>query len=229
MKDFCFVCLLPVLAAVSCTLEKTCPEGAGEWAGAAPAAAVSVTGVNLEPRNVNMYVGQSVKLTATVRPSNATDKRLRWTCTMGCVSVSQEGVVTAMTKGYATVTVHTLDGDYQSSIRVTSTFNNVSAVEFLSPGEIVLTRGERFDMQALAVGEDRLAPPSFRGLEWSSSAPQTVAVDPSTGRATAMSSGEAYVTATSSSDTSKSASCRVVVLNAGPAAEGGVGFRSLDP
>ena len=220
--------LLATMVAVSCTMDRIGPEVAGDGFRLIQPSSVSVSRVEVHPRNLFLYIGQTGQLHATIYPSNATDQRLRWTSTLGCVYVDQNGVVTAMAKGNASVTVHTIDGDYQSTARIFVTINPVVGVEFGHGGEVILTRGERFDLQARAVGEDRTVQPSYPGLEWSSSAPEIVSVESGRGRITALASGEAFITATSAIDNSKYATCRVVVLNAGPAAEGGVGFRNLD-
>lgn len=229
MKNLRFSGMLAVILAASCSVDRIGPEGAsGEFHSVQPCT-VSVTRVYVQPRLLNLYIGQKGQLTVTVYPSDATDKRVRWTNSIGGGAwVDQNGLVTTYGKGWTNVTVHTLDGDYQSTARVHVTCNNVAGVEFEHADTVVLTRGERFDLQAHAIGEDRAAPPSYPGLEWTSSDPQAVSVDPDTGRVTALASGEALITATSASDKAISASCRVVVLNAGPSAEGGIGFRDID-
>lgn len=229
MKDFRFLQVLALVGAAACSRERLEPAGmpAAEMAAVSPT--VSMQRVSLVPRTLYLYIGQTGKLTPVFFPSNATDKRVRWSASIGGGAwVDQNGVVTAIGRGWTNVTVHTVDGDYQSTSRVYSTCNDVAGVEFGHSGDIVLTRGERFDLMARSVGEDPSAPPSYPGLIWSSSNPETVSVDSGTGRVTARATGRAAITATSSSDTSKYASCGIVVLNAGPAAEGGVGFVRLD-
>jgi len=67
---------------------------------------VEVTSVKLDKTNVTLTVGESVKLTATVSPSNATDKSVTWSSSdQETASVDQTGNVTALKAGTATVTV----------------------------------------------------------------------------------------------------------------------------
>ena len=67
---------------------------------------VEVTSVKLDKTNVTLTVGESVKITATVSPSNATDKSVTWSSSdQETASVDQTGNVTALKAGTATVTV----------------------------------------------------------------------------------------------------------------------------
>lgn len=76
-------------------------------------AVVSVTGVTLNTWSLNLTVGQTQTLTATVSPSNATNKSVTWSSSNTSVAtVSQSGVVTAVSNGSARITVTTQDGNY---------------------------------------------------------------------------------------------------------------------
>ncbi len=73
---------------------------------------VAVTGVGLDKTSLSMTVGDFQTLTATVTPSNATDKSVTWSSSNTSVAtVSSSGVVTAKGIGTATITVTTNDGD----------------------------------------------------------------------------------------------------------------------
>ncbi len=70
------------------------------------AATVSVTGVSLAPSSVELTEGQSTVLTASVYPSEATDKSLTWSSVDPEVAtVDQNGKVTARGEGNTTVSV----------------------------------------------------------------------------------------------------------------------------
>ncbi len=81
-----------------------------------PVESVSVTPVTLE-----MTVGDAdASLTATVSPSNATDKRVTWSSDNEKVAkVDSEGKVTAVAPGAATITVTTVDGSKTATCEVT--------------------------------------------------------------------------------------------------------------
>ncbi len=75
---------------------------------------VAVQGVSLNTSSAIVYLNQSalsVSLTATVSPSNATNKTVTWTSSdPNVATVSPNGVVTARYPGTAVITVTTNDG-----------------------------------------------------------------------------------------------------------------------
>lgn len=66
---------------------------------------VAVTSITLSSTTMNLEVGQKSQLTATVKPDNATNKTVTWTTSDAKVAtVDNNGVVTAVGKGTATIT-----------------------------------------------------------------------------------------------------------------------------
>lgn len=66
---------------------------------------VAVTSVAVSSKTLNLEVGQTRTLTATVTPDNATDKTVTWTSNNDEVAtVAADGTVTAVGKGTATIT-----------------------------------------------------------------------------------------------------------------------------
>ena len=65
---------------------------------------VAVTGVKVSPTSLSLEIGQSAMLTATVEPSDATDKGVNWTSSNLSVAAVQEGTVKAIGAGNATIT-----------------------------------------------------------------------------------------------------------------------------
>ena len=66
--------------------------------------AVDVTGVTLDKTTLDMTVGETAQLAATVAPENATDKTVAWTTSAEAVATVENGVVTAVGAGTATIT-----------------------------------------------------------------------------------------------------------------------------
>ena len=82
--------------------------------------AISVTGVTLNKTSLTLNVGASETLTATVTPSNATNKSVTWTSSnTGVATVDSNGKVTAVSAGSATITVKTNDGGKTATCAVT--------------------------------------------------------------------------------------------------------------
>ncbi|MCR4420655.1 MAG: Ig-like domain-containing protein [Clostridia bacterium] len=82
---------------------------------------VAVTGVSIaEGDEVELEAGQTKQLTAVVQPVNATNQNVTWSSSNAAVAtVSETGLVTAVSPGTATITVTTQDGGHTDSITVT--------------------------------------------------------------------------------------------------------------
>lgn len=84
-----------------------------------PAGDVSVTGVTLNKTTLKLGKGTSETLTATIAPTNATNKKVTWTSSDPAVAtVDASGKVTGVAKGTATITVTTEDGGYTATCAV---------------------------------------------------------------------------------------------------------------
>ena len=85
-------------------------------------ARVNVTGVTLSKTSLSLEEGKTETLVATVTPDNATYKDVTWSSTKTSVAtVDQNGVVTAVGAGTATITVTTTDGGKTATCTVTVT------------------------------------------------------------------------------------------------------------
>jgi len=83
---------------------------------------VAVTGVELNPSQVNLSVGETADLVANIAPENASNKNVTWESSNDAIAtVSSSGQVTAVGQGNATITVTTVDGQRTDSARVTVT------------------------------------------------------------------------------------------------------------
>ncbi|MCL2530187.1 MAG: S8 family serine peptidase, partial [Coriobacteriia bacterium] len=83
---------------------------------------VPVTGVTLNKTTTTLIAGSSETLEATVAPANASNKSVTWTSSDTAVAtVDNNGVVTAVSAGLATITVITADGAMEEACTVTVT------------------------------------------------------------------------------------------------------------
>jgi len=73
-------------------------------------AAVPVTGITLNKTNLNLPVGASETLTATVAPDNATNPTVQWTSANATVANVDDGLITALKAGSATIIASASDG-----------------------------------------------------------------------------------------------------------------------
>ena len=82
---------------------------------------IPVNGVTLNPTLLSLFTGGSETLTATVEPSNATNKNVTWSSDKPEVATVENGKVTAKAAGTATITVTTEDGKKTATCTVTVT------------------------------------------------------------------------------------------------------------
>ena len=79
---------------------------------------ISVENISLSETNLNIYVGDSKTLTATVTPDNATDKTVTWSVApQGVVSVN-EGAVSAIAAGECVITAKAGEKEATCNVKV---------------------------------------------------------------------------------------------------------------
>ena len=85
-----------------------------------PSQTVKVTGVSLNKTSAEIYLNNDTgfSVSATVSPSNATNKNITWSSSNSNIASVNNGYITAHNPGAATITVKTVDGNKQSSINV---------------------------------------------------------------------------------------------------------------
>ena len=81
---------------------------------------VPATGVTLDKTELSLTEGESATLTATVEPENATDKAIVWTSSDNAVATVENGVVTAVKAGTATITAACGSAKAECTVTVTA-------------------------------------------------------------------------------------------------------------
>lgn len=80
---------------------------------------IHVTGVSISDSTKTVKVGKTMTLTATVSPSDATNKSVTWSSNNTNVATVSSGTVRGVAEGSATISVTTDDGGYSASCLVT--------------------------------------------------------------------------------------------------------------
>ena len=113
-------------------------------------ATIKVTGVTLDRQTLEITEGETVALTATVAPSNATDKSLTWSSnTTAVATVDGNGKVIAVKAGDATVTVTTKDGGKTATCKVTVKKKSIPATGLkVEPSSITFVEGQTKSLKA---------------------------------------------------------------------------------
>lgn len=165
-----------------------------------------VGSISLSPTALQLMVGGSGKVVATVTPEDATDKSLTWSSSDATVaSVDQSGNVTAKKAGKATITVKANDGSGKTASCTVSVGVPVSEVT-LNMTTLNLGRGETETITATVKPDNA----TDKTITWKSSDPSVATVD-ANGLVKGIKDGEATVTATNEAS-GKSAGCTVYVV-----------------
>ncbi len=82
---------------------------------------VAVTDVSLDRTELTLEAGETASLKAAVSPSNATNKTVSWSSSDTDIATVDNGTVTAVAEGTATITVTTEDGNKMATCAVTVT------------------------------------------------------------------------------------------------------------
>ncbi|HHY90389.1 MAG TPA: hypothetical protein GX503_01865, partial [Clostridiales bacterium] len=95
-------------------------SGGGGGGGSSKPKEVAVSAIRVEPKELILTVGETGKITATVEPEHATNKKVRWSSSDDkVVTVDANGKVTALASGTATITATTEDGGKTATCMVT--------------------------------------------------------------------------------------------------------------
>lgn len=170
------------------------------------AAAVAVTGVTLNKTALTLNIGANETLTATVAPADATNQKVTWESDKPEIaSVDDNGKVTGVAAGEATITVTTEDGGKTATCKVTVKPNLVSEITLAA---LAIYVGESKAITATVKPDDA----TNKALTWKSS-DETVATVDATGKVTGKKIGTATITATAQDGSGVSGSCTVTVLS----------------
>jgi len=167
-----------------------------------------------------MDVGSTHSLTLnsnyTIYPSNATNRNVKFSYSPSSVAtVSDSGVITARGEGKCTITVTTVDGDFQDSITIQVNVIPVDVIEVYSPGgKSTIARGETLQLSTVIKGPGGKTPTNSK-INWTSSNP-LVATISSNGLVTASASATGTVTITATAADGKGAKNDDVTITVTP-------------
>ena len=178
---------------------------------------VKVTKITLNKTTASVGKGKTMQLTATVTPTNATNKAVTWkSSNTKIATVSSTGKVTAKSAGTVTITCTAKDGSgkkatckvtvtepkppVKPTVKVTKVTLNKKAAT-LSPKETLTLRATVTPTNA-----------TNKAVTWKSSNTKIATVS-STGRVTAKSAGTVTITCTAKDGSGKTATCKITVYN----------------
>ena len=170
--------------------------GAAELIGEVPINQVLPTGITLNKTSASILEGNTVSLTATIAPSDATDKTVLWTSNNTDVATVSGGKVTGISKGTATITAKTVNG-LTATAKITVSENpdivKVTGIS-VSPTSVTMSKGDTKTITATITPSNA----TNKTVTWSTSDSKVATV--SNGTITAVGTGSATITATSSNN-----------------------------
>ena len=163
----------------------------------------TVRGVSISEEDIDITVGNSIQLIASITPSGASNKKLHWaSLDKKVATVSDSGVVTAVKTGTTAITVTTDDGGFSASCTVNVT-NPVNGV-VLNEKTMTIYNGTSKQLFATVTPLDA----DNLDLIWSSSNDTIVTVDQN-GVVTAVTSTGSTIITVRTVDGGYTASCTV--------------------
>ncbi|MCQ2802687.1 MAG: Ig-like domain-containing protein [Bacilli bacterium] len=164
---------------------------------------VHVTGISLTETTKSLDVGSSSTLTATITPSNATDKSVTWTSSdTGVASVNANGVISALKAGTTIITVRTNDGGKTASCILTVKNVDVTSITLSQTSLELYINGNSETLTATILPDNA----TIKTITWTSSDSSVASVN--NGVVTPMGAGTTTITASCGG---KSATCTVTV------------------
>ena len=169
-------------------------------------AEVKVQGVSIDPASAEIPVGQTKTLTHKLSPAQPDNSNVSWDSDNKAVAtVDQNGVVTALSKGTANITVTTEDGGHKAVCAVTVIDEVKVESVTVTPSTLELYVGDIKTISASVLPETA----TTKEVIWSSS-DEKIATVSSNGSITAVKEGNATITATSV-EGGKTGSCALTV------------------
>ena len=165
---------------------------------------VSVTGITLNKTETTLNVGETETLTATVKPDNASNKKVTWRSANESIAyVNDNGVVYALTKGNSMVIATTEDGEFSAECMIkvidpdepTDPVDPPIGPENISVTNVTLNKSNlslRIGEQETLIATVQPSDATNKNVSWVSIDPLVARVD-NNGKITALSTGWAVI------------------------------------
>ena len=165
---------------------------------------VEASSISLNKTALSLNVGSTANLTATITPTNATDKTVTWKSSNTNVATVSNGKVTAKSVGTATITAKTSNGKTATcKITVPEPVIEVESIS-LNKTALSINIGNTANLTATITPKNA----TDKTVNWKSSNTSIATV--SNGKVTAKSVGTATITAKTSNG--KTATCKITVI-----------------
>jgi len=114
---------------------------------------VPVTGMTLDQTQATLTsVGQTITLSKTFTPSNATNKNVTWVSSNPAVATVSAGQITAVSNGTTNITATTVDGGYTSTCVVTVNQTALTGTPTFTPAPGTYTTAQNVTISCATAG-----------------------------------------------------------------------------
>ncbi len=169
------------------------------------AAGKKISSIKLNKTNLTVYIGNTYKLTATVLPTDASNKKLTWSTSDKNIVTVSSGKITGKKAGSATVTAKAQDGSGKKAVcKITVKKQPVKSVT-LNKTKAIVYVGSSLTLKATVSPENA----TNKKVTWKSSN-TNVAVVNANGKITAKKAGTVTISVLTI-DGNKKAVCKVTV------------------
>ena len=168
---------------------------------------IPATSISLNKTSTELIVGASETLTVSFNPAETTDKTISWESSNDKVATVENGKITAISGGEATITAATENG-LKATCTVTVKTVDVTGIK-LNPKTLVLEKGCTADLTATITPDNA----SDKTIIWESSVPAVATVE--NGKITAVANGDTIITAKTSNGFEATATISVYDIIAG--------------
>lgn len=161
-------------------------------------------GITISPATLTVQHHYTAELKATITPSNATSKSVKWeTSNKDVATVTNFGIVEGVKPGTAKITATTADGKFNATCEVTVVAVAVTGIT-IDKTTLELIEGDAKTLTATVAPEKA----TEKSVIWTTSNKKVATVE--SGKVTAIGMGTATITATTK-DGGKTATCAVTV------------------
>ena len=170
-----------------------------------------VHSVQFDKTSATLQKNKIIKITATVNPTDAVNKTLKWKSSNTKVAkVNQYGKVRAIGGGIAVITATAVDGSNENATFTLTVKQAVTKVTLNKKSVTLKLKGyasqKSYTLKATVSPKDA----NVKSVTWKSSNTKVATVN-SKGKVTAKKRGTCYITATAKDGSKKSAKCKIVV------------------
>ena len=184
---------------------------------------VPVSGIKLDKSSLSLEIGEKATLTATIAPSDATNKSITWSSANSSIATVNNGVVEGVATGETTITAKTNDGGFTASatVKVTPEAVKVTQIKLVGVPTTDFEVGRSVTISAVITPNDA----TDKSVTFTSSTPEVATVEYtktednySLALLKAVGPGKATITATANDGSGVKAEAEIEVVSATPTA-----------